>query len=155
MDILGWKENEMENIAPPLQLLLCVKRSLEKGQTVRQGTVLFMKQAPAEFSDVVAKWHSLLQQGLPTKILLQGIPSMHRRVLLQIMERGIKGESIYNHLCQLEIEIIEACHDEIGHKLARLPFLLMIPLLLMQFPAILLLLFGPLMQNFFHSFGGG
>ena len=145
----------MENIAPPLQLLLCVKRSLEKGQTVRQGTVIFLKQIGGEFTDVVAKWHSLQLQGLSTSELLKNISSMHRKVLLQIMERGIKGESIYNHLCQLEIEIIEACNDEISQKLARLPFLLLIPLLLMQFPAILMLLFGPLMQNFFHSFGSG
>jgi hypothetical protein len=145
----------MENIAPPLRFLLVIKRNLEKGQSPRQGVLNYLKKEPDAFTEIVAKWYSLVQQGLSTAEIFKLCPSLHRRVLLQLVERGIKGESIYPALCQLENEICEACHEEIANKLARLPFLLLVPLLLMQFPAILLLLFGPLLQNFFHSLGGG
>lgn len=145
----------MENIAPPLKLLLRVRRCLEKSQPVRYGILDFIEKNDGEFSKSVSQWYSLLQQGHSTQDLLHALPSLHRRVLLQILERGLKGESIYPIICQLENEIVEACQEEIEGKLARLPILLLIPLLMMQFPAILMLLFGPLLQNFFHSFGGG
>lgn len=83
------------------------------------------------------------------------LSSLYRRSLLQILERGLRGEAVYSVLLQLETELVEACQEEISNKVARLPFILLIPLLLFQFPAFLMLLFGPLLQNFFHSLGGG
>ncbi|MNJ91162.1 hypothetical protein D3C87_88080 [compost metagenome] len=145
----------MEGVAPPLALLLAVKRALEKGQSVRQGLNFYLKRHHDDFSDVVLRWFGLLQQGQSARKLLLGVKSVHRQVLLELLERGLAGESIYQALLQLESEIIEACQDELNTKLARLPFILLIPLLLFQFPSFLLLLFGPLLQNFFHSLGGG
>ncbi len=155
MDFYYWEKNEMENIAPPLKLLLSVKRQIEKNQPVRIGVLLYLQTETSDFSVSVAQWYSLFQQGKSTHTVLKLMTSMYRRVLLQVLERGLRGESVYQLLCQLENEITEACHDEISNKLAKLPFILLIPLLLMQFPAILMLLFGPLLQNFFHSFGSG
>lgn len=144
----------MENIAPPLALLLRVKRSLEKGEPVRQGVLNYIRQGGDEFAGVVIQWLGLIHQGKETRDLVQSIPSLHRRVLLQILERGLCGEPVYNTLLQLENEFVEACQDELSDRIARLPFILLIPLLLFQFPAFLMLLFGPLLQNFFHSLGG-
>jgi hypothetical protein len=145
----------MESIAPPLALLLVIKRTLERGLPAKQGVLLYLKQNNNEFSLVVAQWLALLQQGKNTKQFIAQIPSQYRQVLLQILERGFAGEAIYNFILVLEEEIMEACHEELSNKLARLPFFLLIPLLLFQFPAFLLLLFGPILQNFFHSFAGG
>ncbi len=145
----------MENIAPPLALLLCVKRAIEKGQPVKSGLFQYIRRYEGEFPELIVKWLGLLQQGQDANALLMSQPSLHRRVLLQLMQRGLQGEAVFVALSQLEVEIIEACHDELGTKLARLPFIMLIPLLLFQFPAFLMLLFGPLLQNFFHSFGGG
>lgn len=155
MDIYGGKEDEMEGLAPPLELLICVKRAVETGQSVKQGIVIYLKKGRGEFPAVVAHWLALLQQGKETRECMQSIKSLHRRTLLQILERGLAGESIYNVLARLEEELLEACHDEINTKLAQLPLIILVPLLLFQFPAFLLLLFGPLVQNFFHSLGGG
>lgn len=153
----------MESIAPPLALLLCVKRAIEKGQPTREGVLNYIRTGQqdqngenhAEFSGQVALWLSLLKQGQSTQKIISVTISPQRRVLLQLLERGFAGEAIYQTLCQLEIEIVEACQDELARRLARLPFILLIPLLFFQFPAFLLLLFGPLLQNFFHSLGGG
>jgi len=149
----------MESIAPPLALLLCVKRAIEKGQPTREGVLLYIKTSQYEFSGEfqgqVALWLSLLKQGQCTQKVIAQATSPQRRVLLQLLERGFAGEAIYQALCQLEGEIVEACQDELARRLARLPFILLIPLLFFQFPSFLMLLFGPLLQNFFHSLGGG
>lgn len=144
----------MESVAPPLKLIGAVKRSIEKGETIRLGILSYIKCSDDDFVPHVTTWMALLQQGQDPNLSLKTLQSLHRKTLLQVLERGLRGESIYNILLQLEEETIEACQDEISDKLARLPFILIIPLLLFQFPAFLLLLFGPLLQNFFHSFGG-
>jgi len=145
----------MDHIAPPLQLVANIKRSVEVGSSIRSGVLSFIQAENSHFAKDVSKWISLNDQGLDTAIILQKQRSQYRRSLLELLERGLRGESIYVYLCQLEQEIIEACQDEISRKLSKLPFLLLGPLLLMQFPAFLLLLFGPLLENFFHSLGGG
>lgn len=145
----------MEGLAPPLRLLFAVKRGLEKGQSVRVALNSYLLGDKDDFYPLVIQWLGLMQQGQSARKLLLSVKSLHRQVLLELLERGLAGEAIYQHLLQLEIEIIEACQDEMNDKLARLPFILLIPLLLFQFPAFLMLLFGPLLQNFFHSFGGG
>ncbi|HEY1078528.1 MAG TPA: hypothetical protein VGE46_00455 [Bdellovibrio sp.] len=145
----------MEGLAPPLKLLLCVKRAMEKGQSVKMGILYYIKTQEGEFPAQVTHWLALLQQGQETRALLQGLSSLHRRTLLQVLERGLRGETIHAVLNSLEEEIIETCHEEIANKVAQLPFLMLLPLLLFQFPAFLMLLFGPLLKNFFHSFGGG
>lgn len=145
----------MEGVAPPLALLLCVKRILEKGQPVKQGVLYYLKRHDGEFAIEVSRWMALLQQGKDTQGVINSLSSQYRQVLLQLLERGMRGESVYSAIQGLEEELIEACEEEITNKLARLPFLLLVPLLLFQFPAFLMLLFGPLLQNFFHSLGGG
>lgn len=144
----------MEHVAPSLQLILHVKRAIEIGGSVRSGVLNFIAIERSDFAKDVSKWISFLDQGLEIESLLQKQRSQFRRSLLELLARGLRGESIYLYLCQLEQETIEACQDEIGRKLTKLPFMLLAPLLLMQFPAFLLLLFGPLLENFFHSLGG-
>lgn len=145
----------MEYIAPPLKLITEVKRAIESGTSVRCGVLAYVQNSREDFSRDVSKWISCRDQGLSYQLIIQNQASQYRRSLLELLERGMRGESIYSHLLQLEIETIEACEDEIERKVTKLPFLLLVPLLLMQFPAFLMLLFGPLLENFFHSLGGG
>lgn len=145
----------MEGVAPPIVLLMSVKRSIEKGESVKQGILNYVRKESGDFPHLVTQWLSILQQGQDSRACLQACPSIYRRSLLQILERGLKGEPIYNLLNQMEEEIILACNEEISSRIARLPLLMLIPLLLFQFPAFLALLFGPLLKNFFHSLGSG
>jgi hypothetical protein len=145
----------MEHIAPPLQLILHVKRAIETNSSVRSGVIKYIQHSRTDFAKDVSKWISLRDQGLDGQGLIHAQRSQHRRCLLELLERGLQGEAIYSYLIQLELETIEACEDEISRKVTKLPFILLVPLLLMQFPAFLMLLFGPLLENFFHSLGGG
>lgn len=145
----------MDYIAPPLQLIAHVKRGIEAGNSVRSGIQAYLRSDRSDFAIVTAQWLSLRDQGIEASRIFQSQKSQYRRSLLELLERGLCGEGIYVYLCQLEVETMEACQDEISRKLSKLPFLLMGPLLLLQFPAFLLLLFGPLLDNFFHSLGAG
>jgi hypothetical protein len=143
----------MENMNPALSLLIFVRRSLERGQSVKTGILEFIRADRNSFSEDVSTWFSLWQQGLPTAAILQKQESSYRRILLQTLERGLQGESIYSYLQSFEEEFIEACEASLSQSLGRLPFILLIPLLLFQLPAFLALLFGPLLSQFFQAMG--
>lgn len=139
----------MESIAPPLQLLISVRNQLEMGYSIRSGINYFISNYKNDFQEVIASW--LIAREHEQKLCTKNL-SIYRVHLISILDRGLSGESIYKPLCELELEIIEACEHEMALKISRLPFLLLIPLLLLQFPAFLILLFGPILKNLFYSF---
>jgi hypothetical protein len=143
----------MESMNPALQLLMTVKRSLERGQSVKIGIQEYLRISQDSFTREVSKWFSLWQQGLPTEEIIQRQISAYRRVLLMTLERGLRGEPIYSYLIGLEEELIKACEMSISQSLGKLPFVLLVPLLLFQLPAFLALLFGPLLNQFFQVMG--
>lgn len=145
----------MEGLAPPLELLIAVKQSVEQGLSIKKGIQNYLVGEKNEFKEVVLQFLSLLDQGKDVTDLILTNQSMHRRALLGLLVKSLNGFPIYNALVELEAELMSACEEEIQQKIAKLPFLLMIPLLLLLFPSFLLLLFGPLLHNLFHSLGGG
>lgn len=145
----------MESLSPCLNLLLSVKRSMECGNSIRHGILTYLNADRSDFSKDVSKWLSFVDQGGDVQVVIKKINSLHRRSLLELLQRGLKGESIHSSLLLLEREVFDACDDEIQRKLAKLPFILLFPLMALQFPAFLAILFGPLLENFFHSFGAG
>lgn len=78
--------------------------------------------------------------------------SSYRREILHLVAQGVAGEPIHARLLELEEEIKRACDDEIERFVALLPVRALLPLLLIQFPAFLLLLFGPIIEEFTRSF---
>ncbi|MEN0058056.1 MAG: hypothetical protein AAGB31_04425, partial [Bdellovibrio sp.] len=91
----------MEGIAPPLALLLSVKKAMEKGQSVRQGVLHYIKKDSDPFAGTVTQWLALLQQGQDAQNFLKSVESVHRRTLLLVLERGLRGESIHAVLNRL------------------------------------------------------
>ena len=143
----------MESMNPALMLLLTVKRHLERGQSAKMGVMEYLRTEHTLFRDEVATWFNLWQQGLPTEAILKKQISMHRNILLQTLERGLRGDPIYNFLVELESEIIQACEHALSQSLGRLPFILLVPLLLFQLPAFMILLFGPILSRFLSAMG--
>ena len=141
----------MEDLAPPLILILYIKRSMESGKSVNEGLRNYLHEVKDEFSPVVLQWFGAVEKESDYEELLMGIKSQYRKALLRLLFRGLKRESIYNALLNLEQETIQACQLEIDEKLTKLPYVLMIPVLFFQFPALLLLILGPLIQNFIES----
>lgn len=143
----------MESMNPALLLLLIVKRHLERGESVKIGIAEYLRTEESSFRDEVATWFNLWQQGLSVDSILKRQNSLYRNILLQTLERGLRGEPIYNFLVELEIEIIKACEHSLSQALGRLPFILLVPLLFFQLPAFMILLFGPILSRFLEAMG--
>lgn len=137
----------MEDISPTLILLWDVKRALEKGQSVQIGIKQFLnRQLKHSFSTQVDQWW--LAQNNKLSDYDQIELTMSRKYLLEVIEMGLQGQSILETLRAYELEVIHSCEDEIQTHLARLPIILMLPLMGLIFPALMLLLIGPLLKVF-------
>jgi hypothetical protein len=141
----------MEGLAPPFQLLIHVRRQIERGLSLKGGIISYLKTTEDDFSPKVSYWLSLVEKKEATGPFLNQIESVYRKELLRILERGLAGAPILHILRLFEEEVILACENEIQNKLTDLPYLAMIPLLLLQFPAFLLLLLGPLLIQLLDS----
>jgi hypothetical protein len=144
----------MEGLAPPLKLVLEVVRAIENGDSVRSGVLEYLKIASSDdYSRLVAIWLSYKEQDKDTQPLMSEVSSSCRKILLEVLGQGLAGQSILSKLKELEQEIIQRCADELDEYVQLLPFKMLIPLLLFQFPAFLILLIGPLMAEFIKTLG--
>ncbi|MBL7544697.1 MAG: hypothetical protein JNL11_12845 [Bdellovibrionaceae bacterium] len=142
----------MEDLAPPLELLLSVKSSIEKGKSIQEGIKRYFNvHSSQSFARFTRQWFVLIERQVSTHELVATLKSPYRRQILQLLEKGIRKEPIYNQILILEHEVYQACEREIQEKLIKLPYLVMIPVLFFQFPALLTVIFGPLLQNFIES----
>jgi hypothetical protein len=136
----------MENISPSLILLWDIKRSLEKGQALQTGVRIFLnRKLKNSFSIEVERWW--LSQNNALLVYDKRHLSPTRKYLFEIFELGLAGQSILEILKSYEVELIQKCEDEIQDHIAQLPLLLMIPLMGLIFPAMLMLLIGPLLAS--------
>ena len=135
----------MENIAPSLILLWDVKRALEKGHSLSSGIKTYLARNSSDsFKNHVESWW--LAQSNPNKAFEKHKLTMTRKYLLEIFEQGLRGQAILENLKSYETELVLSCEDEIQKHIAKLPLVLMIPLMLFIFPAMMLLLVGPLLN---------
>jgi hypothetical protein len=135
----------MEDIAPPLVLLWDIKRALEKGQSVSYGIRNYLKCKKSDpFQQQIEIWW--LSQHNQQIVFTKAQLSYHRRYLLEVLEQGLKGQSILQILYSIEIELITSCENEINAKIASLPLLCLMPLMLLIFPSLLMLLVAPLLK---------
>ncbi len=141
----------MEDISPTLILLWEVKRALEKGVSIHSGVENYiLKNRSSKFAFQVEIWWLAQKNRSDSQYLearkLKEKTTMTRKYLFEILELGIKGQSILETLKTYEKELIQNCEDEIQTHIARLPLILMIPLMGLVFPALMILLLGPLLS---------
>ncbi len=139
----------MEGLAPPLACLIEIQSALQNGEAVRQGLARYLRgpQAANPFATDIKSFLFAWDQGQDWKIVVRKLRSPHRRALLEIVATGLSGQPIQAHLTELQTEITDACDLEIRRHLEVLPLKMLAPLLLFQFPAFLLLMFGPLLKR--------
>jgi hypothetical protein len=139
----------VENLAPSLILLWDVKRALECGHSAGKGVKCFLARANDEASDDVFHfqtrtwWNSLSNPNIQFE--RQRI-APHRRMLLELIEAGLRGQPISAALKNIEAELILSCEDEIAAHVARLPLILLFPLLGLVFPSMLMLFILPVLD---------
>lgn len=138
----------MEDLAPPLRCLIEVRSQIEKGSSVNIALRNYLAKTQDEFSVVIEDWLILRSEGRQEVALARLEDHFYRKTLLIIFEKGLSGVPVLEALVEYEKELFLKCDEEIEQKLSDLPFYIMLPVMGLQFPAYLLLLFGPLIQLF-------
>ncbi len=139
----------MEGLAPPLKCLIDVQSAIANGETARAGVKRYLASTSAspEFASALRNFLFCFEQGRDWRTDLSKLKSPYRRALIETISFGMNGQSIAVHLQSLREELESAAEAEIQQHIEMLPLKMLIPLLLFQFPAFLLLLFGPLLQH--------
>lgn len=145
----------MENLAPPLSVVLQLQLEMENGHSFRESLRQVLRLCEEDdFVATVREWSVRKSHNQTTHSLAKSLVSPYRRTLLDLFERGWNGEPILEPLRSLEVEIRVAAQAELDQFIATLPFRAMIPLLLLQFPAYMLLLLGPILADLSRGLGG-
>lgn len=149
MDVDGRKEIEVEGLSPSLKCLIEMQSALQNGETVRAGLRQYLSERDPKdlFAKQVGAFLFAWDQGQDWRAAIRSVREAHRRTLLEVAASGLSGQSILPHLESLKAEIVDAAELEIESHLEMLPLKMLVPLLLFQFPAFLLLLFGPLLRH--------
>lgn len=144
----------MERINPVLECITEVQSSLMSGESIKAGIVSYIKQGSSTaLLQMQCKSFLILQEsGQELSKLTSNIKSDLTISLFHLLERGLKGEPITEYLEELKHFTIEQSEKDIANFLSVLPFKAMIPLFLFQLPALLIILFGPLIVNLQESF---
>lgn len=140
----------MEGLSPPLKCLIEVQAALRNGDAVRVGLAHYLESPAAandDFAHTVRRFLFSWEQGQNWRGVIASTRSPHRRALLDLLATALAGQPILSHLDELRIELIHATESEIHRHLELLPVKMLVPLLLFQFPAFLILLFGPLLAR--------
>lgn len=136
----------MENLNPLLLFLMKLRREIDKGRGMASALKTLLQQED-EWTRVVRDWMLRRETSPGAWTPPRGLSS-HRRACLNLLERGLRGEPVLEVLSHLEAETLEACRHELDLKVAKLPFELMVPLLLFLLPSLLILLFMPFLSLF-------
>ncbi|MCB9072432.1 MAG: hypothetical protein H6623_02330 [Bdellovibrionaceae bacterium] len=143
----------MDNLAAPYVFVVELRQGLQAGRTLTATVRSFITARPQDsFCVLLCEWHMAQQQGKKIsrnhKLL-----NVYRSSLLDLMDMSLQGIGIIEALQALEKEFERLCLYDLDRHNDKLPFKLMIPLLLLQFPAVLLLILGPLIKQFLLEVG--
>lgn len=138
----------MENLSFLLKLCLHVRVSIEGGEALRISLMRFSSLEVSALHLRLGQWLQHFDQSGGENCAESFFSNHYILVFLEVLSQGLAGHSIYDRIKAVEEEIIEVCKDEFQRELDKLPYVLMVPLLLFMFPAYLLLLLGPILNMF-------
>jgi len=140
----------MEYMMEPAALRLCrdIRNAIESQKSIKYGLQVFINRKLRDpFSVNLVRWVQLI--GHNSEInrseahRLTDLFNIYQRTLLLVIENGLAGHSVSDHLMQIESEFQAICLADIAKHTATLPFRLQIPLLLFILPAILIIIIVP------------
>jgi hypothetical protein len=143
----------MEDLTPPLLLAVReVRWRISSGKSMKESLQLYLESTGSPFSQRLREWWALKNCGRAlTEIQF---PRHYQKAFIDLIERGCAGQPTLVHLDALESEIEKAAQAELELFVASLPFKVLLPMLIFQFPAYLLLLLGPLLRELGRQLGG-
>lgn len=143
----------MEGLSPHLKIVMMLRMSLESGESLRTGIKFYLETIQDDVSRDLSRWIVFIEKPQQVSGSISEVSlTPTRKLIFELIRRGLQGEMILQTLIQLEDELCELNKIELERFAASLPMKILMPLLIFQFPALLILLFGPLLRQMFQSF---
>jgi hypothetical protein len=144
----------MEGLTPPLlHTIRELRWRISTGLSMREALRLHLESSSTTLAHDLREWWALkVHERNPPPPPTFSTPL--RRAVLDVIERGLAGQPSLEHLQALEEEVERAAQNELDAHISSLPFKVLLPLLLFQFPAFLILLLGPLLRELNEKMGG-
>lgn len=139
----------MEYLAPSLEFLRKLQAEMKSGKALSLILPELLSHQHTDFHKRMRQWWFHYQNGHRRP----EFSTHYQRALVTIIESGLSGAPIFEHLEELEEEVAEELKRQIDAHLESLPFKLLLPLVLLFFPAFIILLFGPLLNQFLLEVG--
>ncbi len=136
----------MEHLAPPYQFTLDLLYELESGGTARSAVKKYTTQFQNEFCLMLKHWLRLQEFG-ELVLAEPAFKSSYQKAIWDLLMLSQQGVSLIVPVRELELELRFVCEEQLEQHLATLPYKLMIPLLFLQFPALMVILLGPLLAQ--------
>jgi len=137
----------VDGLAPPLKLVLNLRYALENGRPLQTSVKAQLGELDEGLRRDLATLLAAFEQGRPSRPEEFASKSEYRRALIELVGAGLRGEPILRQLSQIEEELKLACDHDLEVFIARLPMKTLVPLMLVQFPAFLLLVLGPVLTQ--------
>lgn len=122
--------------------------SLKQGVYLKSSLNTWASENSDTFALELREFLQYWETDLNIEELIKKKTSYLKGSLFELFYFGLQGRGIYKPLKALEGELFQEAQRQVHRQLSRLPYTMLIPLLFFQLPAFLLLLFGPLLQNF-------
>lgn len=143
----------MDDIAAPYVFIEKLRHELEAGASLLPVLRRYVRENTNDLSEQLELWLLHVQtQSLPVGEVQKSWP-LYRKSIFDLLDLSRSGVSIIEPLKSMEQELLKVCENDLQRHLDRLPFKLMVPMLFLQFPAVMLLIVGPLMIQFFAEVG--
>lgn len=135
----------MAHIVPSISFIQDLKTNIEQGVSLQQSIQQLVNKPENTFTLKISLWFSYFQKSDRNPVVF---PTQYQKSLVEILEQGLNGAPVYEHLGMLEQEMCREFERQWKSYLESLPLKLSLPLLLFFFPAYVILLFGPLLVQF-------
>lgn len=122
--------------------------SLKQGVYLKRSLNTWASENSDAFTVELREFLQHWEAGFNVESLIKKKTSYLKSSLFELFYFGLQGRGIYLPLKALEEELFKEAQRQVHRQLSRLPYVMLVPLLLFQLPSFLLLLFGPLLKNF-------
>ena len=148
----------MVGLNPVLKCVMTVEEGLARGEAVRGTLLAWLDRDPRSNHVFRGEMLEFLRttENADGENFLGGVAQMrfetiYRRSLFDLLADGMLGNPILPRLRELRLEIESQLELDMKAHVESLPLKMLVPLLLVMFPAFLILLLGPITQNFMEA----
>lgn len=144
----------MDCMSPLLHLVYQLDSSFRRFQDLRAALLHALEATGDNFESLrpeVLHFVGRLESREDVRGLIEQSESPYRRALYLIILDGFNGQPVFERLTELKGDLEEQAEHDIESHIDRLPLLMLAPLLLLQFPAFLILLLGPIASHFLEA----